>query len=163
MRESATPSEADASGILAMLIDLGQAQIDRQLETSDGHDVKGLGLLAANVAAIGLAIALSPRWTPWWLIPMAMAAVSCGAYLYTVRGRSYNVGPVVEEFYRKHGGTTLVEAQRHLLAQLISAIDDNNTRLPEKRQGFIVGTATLVSEVGLGGLLLWLLDTGRLT
>ena len=61
--------EGDASSILAMLIDVASSQLDLQLAASDSHDVKALGLLAANVGSAALGITLAPSWTLWWIYP----------------------------------------------------------------------------------------------
>ena len=65
--------------------------------------------------------------------------ISALAFLETVRGRDYNFGPDVREFYEKHGSSPLVEAQRFMLAQLTKSMDVNSDLLPGKARAFRIG------------------------
>jgi hypothetical protein len=152
----------EASAILAMLVEVAGNQLDQQLESSDSHDAKALGLLAVDVGAVAGAIAVSPSWTPCWIVPIVLAVISALGFLETVRSRQYNFGPDLREFYERHGAGPLGDAQRFMLAQLLEAIDFNNGLLPPKARAFVVGLVALLLEVASGGVVLGLLDTGVL-
>ncbi len=114
------------------------------------------------MGSVAVAIALSPRWTPWWFAPIVLAIVSALGFLETVRSREYNFGPDLRQFYDPHGAGSLADAQRFMLAQLLEAIDFNNGLLPGKARAFVIGAGALLLEVAAAGVILGLSSTGGL-
>ncbi len=149
--------------VLKIIVDAAQDQIDRQLKSSDSHDVKSIGLLAANLASVAAAIALSPHWTSFWIAAIVAVAISSGSLIIAIRGVTYNVDPDIVEFYDEYSRSNITEAGKQLIAKLIEAIGDNKKELHKKRTWFVRGAIAMLADVTIGAAILVLLHTGVLS
>ncbi|HEY8777360.1 MAG TPA: hypothetical protein VIM33_12895 [Gaiellaceae bacterium] len=138
----------DAEEVLQMVIAQAQARLASQFRLSDSLDVKALGVLAADAAALGVLIAAHDAINPHWWIAALILSVGGVLLLIAVWPRELDEGPNLREFYRNFGGGTAEYVGRQLLSELLAAIEGNN-RKKGKSGLFKLGFAIMV--IGLIG------------
>jgi hypothetical protein len=143
----AEPSEDDEQAILDMLVPRAQARIDGQLLDSDALDTKALGVLGVDAAAIALMVAVRSDLARLWWIPVVALGLAGVLLLAAVWPRTFDLGPDTRRFYETMGASTRLAASRQMLAELLAAIDANETRSPEKKLLFKTGFRLLVVAI----------------
>jgi hypothetical protein len=116
----------DEEIVVQMLVERAQSRLDAQLRVVQGLDLKALGLLGADAAAVGVLIAIHGAVNRlWWLDAAGLAAAGL-LLLIAVWPRSFDFGPSLRAFYDAHGSGAAVDVARHLLAELLAAIETND-------------------------------------
>jgi len=145
--EAAEPTETDEQAILHMLIPGARARIDGQLSDGDAVDSKALGILGVDAGAVALLVAVRSDLLSLWWLPAAALGVAGILLLAAVWPRTFDVGPDTRTFYETMGASTRLAASRQMLAELLAAIDVNETRLPGKKRLFKAGFRLLVIAI----------------
>jgi len=139
----AVPS--DRERIVWLLIGEAQAQIAAASGDSDSHDVKALGLLGADVAAIiGLTAARPALPALWWVAVVALAlCVPC--LLYTIGERDFVLGPDLPKVYAQTIEGPALDAAVDLLGDLQGCLASSRRGLAPKRRAFAIGLLLFVA------------------
>lgn len=116
----------DEQVVVQMLVAHAQSRLDAQLQALQGVDLKALGLLGADAAAVGVLIAIHDTVNRFWWLDASGLAVAGLLLLVAVWPRSFDVGPSLRAFYDTHGSGAAVDVARHLLAELLEAIETND-------------------------------------
>jgi len=116
----------DEEVVVQMLVARAQSRLDAQLRVLQGLDLKALGLLGADAAAVGVLIAIHDAVNRLWWLDASGLAVAGLLLLIAVWPRSFDVGPSLRTFYDTHGSGAAVDVARHLLAELLEAIETND-------------------------------------
>jgi hypothetical protein len=89
------------SSVIDLAIRQAQARLEMQFRNTDALDVKALGVLAADAAAIGVLVATHSSLNRFWWIPCAGLAVAGLLLLISVRPRELDQGP---DIFERFGG-----------------------------------------------------------
>jgi hypothetical protein len=114
--------------VLEMVIAQARARLASQLRGSDSLDIKALGVLAADAAALGVLIAAHDAINPrWWIAALFLSA---GGFLLLIAvwPRKLDEGPNLRAFYLLFGGGTAEAAGRQMLSELLTAIEGNDKK-----------------------------------
>jgi hypothetical protein len=93
----------DEEIVVRMLVERAQSRLDAQLRVVQGLDLKALGLLGADAAAVGVLIAIHGAVNRLWWLDAASLAVAGLLLLIAVWPRSFDFGPSLRAFYDAHG------------------------------------------------------------
>jgi hypothetical protein len=108
-----------------MLVARAQARLDAQLRDADAFELKALGLLGADAAALGVLVAVHEALSRlWWAVASGFGLAGL-LLLVTIWPRKLDAGPSVRTFYETFGDGTALDVSRQMLAELIAAIDAN--------------------------------------
>jgi hypothetical protein len=108
-----------------MLVARAQARLDAQLRDADAFELKALGLLGADAAALGVLVAAHEAlFRLWWAVASGFGLAGL-LLLVTIWPRKLDAGPSVRAFYETFGDGTALDVSRQMLAELIAAIDTN--------------------------------------
>jgi len=141
----ALPLPSDRERILWLLIVEARAQIAASSGASDSHDVKALGLLGADAAAIiGLAAARSALPSLWWVAEVALA-VAVPFFLYTIREGDLVLGPDVGKLFTEIGRTPAADAAVRLLGDLQGCLARNRRMLVPKQRSLALGLGLFIA------------------
>lgn len=144
-----TSDTQDTPRVLEMVIARVQARLDGQMRDNDALDVKALGVLGADAAAIAVLVAVHTSINRFWWVPALGLAAAGLLFLAAIWPRSFDVGPNWREFYDTFGGGSASEVGQQMLAELLQAVEGNDEKAPRKNTPFKIGFAILaVSLVG---------------
>jgi len=131
-----------------MVVDRAQSQLDAQLAADDAVDLKALGVLGADAAALGVLVAAHSSLNPFWWVPMAVLSAAGLVLLVVVYPVKLDSGPRWTAWYEEFGGGTAADAGRQMLVDLTATIDANGRKM--RRNG-------LIFKIGFGLMLLGLI------
>lgn len=95
---------SDEQRIIDLSVAQAQARLDNQFRNVDALDLKALGVLAADVAALGVVIATHGGLNRLWWLPAIGLAVAGALLLVCVWPRALDEGPSLREFFIAFGG-----------------------------------------------------------
>lgn len=131
-----------------------QARLDGQFRDSDALDVKALGLLGADAAALAVLVATHDALSRLWWIPAVGLGIAGMLLLAAVWPRTMDSGPDWRRFYDRWGGAIPAQAARQMLVELLAAVETNDAQARKahgKNVVFKLAFALLVvSLVGSG-------------
>jgi hypothetical protein len=130
---------SDADEIVRLAVERTQAQLDAQLASDDAVDLKALGVLGADAAAMGVLVAAHGSLNPLWWVPMAVLAAAGLVLLWVVYPVELQTGPRWTEWYAVFGAGSFGEAGRQMLVDLTAALDVNRVKLRRNGRRFKVG------------------------
>jgi len=132
-----------------MVVDRAQSQLDAQLAGDDAVDLKALGVLGADAAAIGVLVAAHTALNSLWWIPMTALAVAAILLLVVVWPVRLEQGPRWDVFYETFGNAEPIDVGRQMLSDLTEATALNATRM--RRTGLVYKAGFVVLLLGLVG------------
>jgi hypothetical protein len=138
--------QADA---VRLIVDRAQARLDAQLRDNDALDVKALGLLAVDAAVLGVLIATHDSLNHLWAIPAATLIAAGFFFLGAVWRREFDSGPNWREFYEEHAWEPIEDIARHMLSDLLTAIEWNDAH--GRSKGLLYDIAFRAGALGLLG------------
>jgi hypothetical protein len=124
---------SDAETVLGLVVTQGRARLEGQLRDSDALDVKALGILGADAAALGVLIATHDAISTVWWIPAAGLGVVALLLFVALWPRRLDSGPNWRVFYETYGGGAAVDVGRQMLGELLDAVDSNDESLSKPR------------------------------
>jgi hypothetical protein len=152
-REQTTglPAEgpSDAEVVTQLVITGALSRLEAQLRDNNALDLKALGVLGADAAALGVLIAAHDALSRLWWIPAAGLGVAGFLLLVTIWPRKLDGGPNWREFYETFGGGTARDVGRQLLAELLAAIDENERRTRARKPNAVFKGGLLLMAVSL--------------
>lgn len=150
-RTTGLPGEApsDAKVVTQMVITGALSRLDAQLRDDNARDLKALGVLGADAAALGLLIATHDALGRLWWVPVAGLGVAGFLLLVTVWPRKLDEGPNWREFYETFGGGTAKSVGRQMLAELLAAIDENERRTQTRKPNTVFKAGLILMAVSL--------------
>jgi hypothetical protein len=116
----------DEETVAWTLVARAEARLAAQRRETDALDLKALGLLGADAAVIGVLIAVHDAVNRFWWLPASGLAVAGLLLLATIWPRDLDTGPRWQTFYETSGSGTALEVARHMLAELLEAVDAND-------------------------------------
>jgi hypothetical protein len=151
--EGDRPTVIDQSAIVDMLIVRAQGRIDTQLRDAESLAVKALGVLAVNAAAVALMVSVHSDLSRYWPVPTIALGVAGLGLLWGVWPAKLDTGPDTRTFFETFGGGFELQTKRQMLADLLTAVDrnDSDRRLHMKGRGFKLAFGLLVISL-LGSL-----------
>ena len=121
--------------------------MDAQLQGDDAQDLKALGVLAANIGTIALLATVHGNLPLWWF-PVVVLAIGVVFLLSVVWPVELYDGPDWGKWYAQSGALDLDAARRQMLADLLSTMTVNASRIRYKGRYFKTGF--VLTFVGLG-------------
>src|SRR5436853_1922637 len=98
----------DEKIVVQMLVERAQSRLDAQLHGFHWLDLKALGLLGADAAAVGVLIGVHDAVGFWWLDATGLAVAGL-LLLAVVWPRSVDAGPNLRVFYETFGGEAAID------------------------------------------------------
>jgi hypothetical protein len=138
--------------VIGLVVEQATARLENQFRDVDALDVKALGVLGADAAALGVLVATHDSLNNLWWLPTCGLAVSGLLLLLCVWPRALDEGPNLRTFFETFGGQPYPEVALQMLGELLAAVEGNELRAPPKGRVFKAGFATLV--VSLAGAFL---------
>jgi hypothetical protein len=128
--------EAGPAFVTQMVIDRVQDRLDSQFRDNDALDLKALGILAVDAAAVAALVAAHQVLNGFWWIP-ALGLAAAGLLLtVSIWPQEFDSGPDWREFYETYGGGTAIDVSRQMLAEMLEAIEGNDALAKETVAGF---------------------------
>jgi hypothetical protein len=135
-----------------LLVERAWAEIELQLGDSDALDVKALGMLAAEGAAVALLVASHDDLYRLWSLSAVFFGLAAVCHLVVIWPKKFEIGPDLAASYeslKATPGATFVYPQ--LLTELLGSIALNNEKhLPRKILFLRLGFALFVAGVVTG-------------
>lgn len=145
--------DASAARIANEILELARLQLDGQLSSGDNLDSKAFGVLAVDIAAAALAVAIRDGLHGLLWLPFALFFASAIVSILTVVARPFDSGPRVEDFYNMYSDSTERMAAVAMLSELVPSLTGNDRILTYKGRTFSIGlyamTASLIIVAGL--------------
>jgi hypothetical protein len=143
-------SDTTLSELLLARADL---MLDNQFGNSDVLDLKAVGLLTADVAAVTILAVVPAAVGKLWWVP-ALLMIGAGAYfLRVVRTRDWDVGPDLDAFREEQYRRSPLQMTDEMLADVVLAMTNNLPLVDGKarmfRNGYRLLAASLLVAVGL--------------
>ena len=136
---------SDADDVIRLVVERVQGQINAQLAADDAVDLKALGVLAADAAAVGVLVASHPSLNPFWWVPMAVLAAAGLVLLVVVYPVELETGPRWTEWYATFGGGAFGDVGRQMLVDLTDVLDKNKRIMRRNGIVFKVGFAMMLA------------------
>jgi hypothetical protein len=150
-REAARTQGDESDLVLAKVaVEHAAAQLDAQMGDSDTLDLKALGLLTVDVAAITILVATHESLNRFWWIAAALLGVGAFFFLAAQRLTEFDRGPDILEFRSENTGASPVRITETMLSDLLLACDRNEPVLRQKIRNVEWGSRFLVVGVILG-------------
>ena len=130
--------------VIDLVVEQATGRLENQFRDVDALDVKALGVLAADAAALALLVATHNSLNNLWWLPTCGLAVSGLLLLLCVWPRDLDEGPNLRSFFEAFGGRPYPEVALQMLGELLAAVDENEARTPFKSQVLKAGFAALV-------------------
>jgi hypothetical protein len=145
------PGEAppDAEVVTQLVITGALSRLEAQLRDDNARDLKALGVLGADAAALGVLIAAHDAVSRLWWVPAAGLTVAGLLLLVTVWPRKLDEGPNWREFYDTFGGGTASDVGRQMLAELLAAIDENERRTRTRKPNAVFKVGLILMAVSV--------------
>jgi hypothetical protein len=143
------PDERDAEVVTQMVIAGTLSRLEAQLRDNHARDLKALGVLGADAAALGVLIAVHDALGRLWWVPATGLGVAGFLLLVTVWPRQLDEGPNWHEFYETFGSGTAREVSRQMLAELLAAIDENERRTRTRKPNAVFKVGLIIIAVSL--------------
>ena len=143
------PDERDAEVVTQMVIAGALSRLEAQLRDDNARDLKALGVLSADAAALGALIAAQDALSRLWRVPAAGLALAGLLLLVTVWPRKLDEGPNWREFYDTFGGGTVRDVGRQMLAELLAAIDENERRTRTRKPNAVFKVGLILIAVSV--------------
>jgi hypothetical protein len=143
----------DEEVVVHMLVARAQSRLDAQQRDVQGLDLKALGLLGADAAAVGVLIAVHSAVNRFWWLDASGFAVAALPLLVTVWPAPFDVGPSWRAFYEAFGSGAALDVAHHMLAELLEAVASNDrvarARKPDAliRLSLVLITSSLIGAV----------------
>ncbi|HEY3921995.1 MAG TPA: hypothetical protein VGL76_07755 [Gaiellaceae bacterium] len=147
---------SDAEDLIRLVVDRVQGQINAQLAADDAVDLKALGVLAADAAAVGVLVASRPSLNPFWWAPMVVLALAGLVLLFVVYPVELETGPRWTQWYATFGGSAFADAGRQMLVDLTDVLEKN--KRVTRRNGIVFKAGFVTMLVGLIGCVIVGLD-----
>lgn len=126
--------------------DLFQAELD----TADTIDLKAVGLLAADVAALAVVVTFHRSLASWWWLAAILLAVSCVCFFFVLWQRNWELGIDPTEFWQRNRHRSRLEILEDALAVIERNREHNEPFLESKADWFSYGYWSLF--LGLASL-----------
>jgi hypothetical protein len=145
----------DDDGALAvqMLVAHAQARLDSQLRVEQGRDIRALGLLGADVAALGVLIAVHGAVNRFWWMVASGLGVAGSLLLVTVWPRKLDLGPSVRSFYEAFGSGATLDLARQMLAELLEATEANDRLTRTRKPEALIKVSLILIALSLAGVI----------
>jgi hypothetical protein len=131
--------------LLGLLIAEARDQLDTQMATSDSQVAKSLGIVAADLAGVGLLVVSRSALNRFWLASALGLLFSAGCLLATVGWRALLDGPDVAKFYEDHLGEPASTTKYAMYLGLLQSLNKNKASLKGwRRRVFFGGVLALV-------------------
>ena len=140
---------SDVEVVTQMVITGALSRLESQLRNNNARDLKALGVLGADAAALGVLIASHDAINRLWWVPAAGLGVAGFLLLVTVWPRKLDEGPNWREFYETFGGGTAKSVGRQMLAELLAAIDENARRTRSRKPLAVFKAGLILMAVSL--------------
>jgi hypothetical protein len=142
----------DGSVVVAqLLIARAQARLDAQLRGAEAAELKALGLLGADAAALGVVVATHDALDRlWWAVASGFGVAGL-LLLATVWPRRLDAGPSVRTFYETFGNGTPLDVSRQMLAELIATIDANERIARARKLDGLVKASLILIVLSIAG------------
>lgn len=150
----ASPSETAAR----IGVDFARDRLSAALVGADGDDVKSLGFLAVDLAAIALIVGVRQDLDRYWYWVVVGLGVSAALLLIALWPRFYETGPDPIAFYERDtaGALDAEEVAALAIAGLAAARLHNESVRRRKAGWYTAGLMTSIATVVAGGsFLLW--------
>jgi hypothetical protein len=136
--EATKPTASDQAAILDMMIARAQGRIDTQLRDAEARAAKSLGVLAVDAAAVALLIGVHTDLSRFWPVPTGALGIAGLGLLWVVWPAKLDTGPDTRAFFETFGGGFELATKQQMLADLLAAVDRNDTdsRLRRSNQVF---------------------------
>lgn len=135
--------------VIELVVGQATARLDNQFRNVDALDVKALGVLGADAAALGVLIATHDTLNHLWWFPSAGLVLGGLLLLLCVWPRALDEGPNLRDFFESFGGQRYPEVGLQMLGELLAAVETNDARTPFKGRVFKAGFGVIV--VSLAG------------
>ena len=135
-----------------LAVDLARDQLAQQLAAGDSDDVKALGFLAVELAAMATLFASRDSLNAIWWLPCCGFAVAAVLLLLALRRRSFHVGPEPLEVYFNPSATPSLDLVLELRAAREQVVQVRETR--SRRWAYRASLVLLVLSLAGGGLTL---------
>ena len=147
------PTVADQVAIVDMMIARAQGRIDTQLRDAETLAARALGVLAVDAAAVALMVSVHTDVSRYWPVPTIALGLAGAGLLWAVLPTKLDTGPDTRAFFETFGGGLELVTKQQMLADLLAAVDRNDTdgRARTRGRAFELAFALLVLAL-LGSL-----------
>lgn len=142
----------DEETVVQMLVARAEARLAAQRRETDALDLKALGLLGADAVVVGVLIAVHDAVNRFWWLPASGLAVAGVLLLATIWPRELDTGPRWQTFYERFGSGTALEVARYMLAELLEAVDANETAAAWKSESVVKLSLVLITLSLVGAI-----------
>jgi hypothetical protein len=141
----ATPRASDEASELALeeiTLKRAEAVLEIELAAADVIDLKSVGLLTADVAALTILVAAHGQ-IDWWWAPAALMTISGVCFFLVLRTREWLLAPEFPEFRDEHVGKSRIEITHAMLEVVLECRETDYPFLEDKGKWFKRGYSTL--------------------
>jgi hypothetical protein len=149
------PPQSDKEEAHDVLIDVATKRaiwiVESQLEDSAVYDLKALGLLAVDAAALTVLVGAHSSLNHLWVISLLLLLAAGILLCLVVWPTGYELGPDAEEFYAENmNSATVRQIRERMLSELLEAVNLNDPSTPRKDIRLRCGFVLLVAGVLVG-------------
>src|ERR671936_674937 len=148
MRRRAT---GDDEVVTDMLVAQAQSRLDAQFRALQWLDLKALGLLGADAAAVGVLITVHDAVNRFWWLDASGLVVAGLLLLVAIWPQRLDVGPSLRAFYETFGSGAAVDIARQMLAELLEAVDTNDRASRAHRPETLIELSLVLIVLSLVG------------
>lgn len=141
----------DEEVVVHMLVARAQSRLDAQQRDVQGLDLKALGLLGADAAAVGVLIAVHGAVNRSWWLDACAFAVAALPLLVTVWPAPFDVGPSWRAFYETFGSGAARDVAHQMLAELLEAVASNDRVARARKPDMLIRVSLVLIMVSLIG------------
>jgi hypothetical protein len=141
----------DEEIVVQMLVARAQSRLDAQLHGLQWLDLKALGLLGADAAAIGVLAAVHDAVNRFWWLDATGLAVAGFLLLAAVWPRRLDAGPSLRALYETFGGGAAVDVARQMLAELLETIETNDRVTRAHKPELLIALSLVLIVLSLVG------------
>jgi hypothetical protein len=141
----------DEEVVVQMLVARAQSRLDAQHRDVQALDLKALGLLGADAAAVGVLIAVHSAVNRFWWLDASGFAVAAVLLLVIVWPAPFDVGPSWRAFYEAFGSGAALAVGRQMLAELLEAVASNDRVAKARKPDTLIRLSLVLIVLSLIG------------